>query len=138
MTKKEIDTIKDYAMRADLVDSSQVLKLVEEVNKLKIDNEQYRVMLVGTDEHLHNVQSELDEWRNGVRIYKCFECGGYIGPIYEVNLQSEVNKLKTQIDVLINSLQTIQSGRASKQTKAIIRTAFDKLIKLEPKDEHFS
>jgi hypothetical protein len=54
MNQDRKNEIKDYAMRADLVDSSAVLELLEGLDKLELDN----AFQLG---HLYEARSEIEE-----------------------------------------------------------------------------
>lgn len=51
------------------------------------------------------LQQELDDWKNGVLAYKCFECGNANTPIYNINLRGRLKDAEEIITELVNIIE---------------------------------
>ncbi len=56
-----------------------------------------------------SLANELQEFKDGVQTFKCPSCGESGIPFYEVNLQSELTKLRAQLEVAMGCLVDLDS-----------------------------
>ena len=51
------------------------------------------------------LQKENEDLKRGISVFKCFNCGDYNHPLYQVNLRSEIKSLRDKLEIAREALR---------------------------------
>lgn len=81
-----------------LIEYGAITELQSEIEKLKAE--------------LDAAKLTIENFKNGVEIFRCFNCHGNTSPLYNVNLMTENEQLREQADKLADAIDYHLSGMA--------------------------